>query len=191
MATTSLGLEQVERLLEQIGAVDANIAVGEDILRREAEAFTALLERVVKPVMRLVDRPVVSRVYHGKKEYLPERGIVFADYIRSAPQDAAYHGAYRGTYHGFKLVFLRSGKLLKMDISGTWDAFESPLTCEFAVHEMSPAETLRWVDLATCLGGVMACLNEAIRNAEAKKETLAPRLAALTKVEACLGGLTK
>jgi hypothetical protein len=34
----------------------------------------------------------------------------------------------------------------------------------------------------------MACFNEAIRNAEAKRQTLTPRLDALMKIEAFLKG---
>jgi hypothetical protein len=196
MATTSLGLEQFKGLVEQVAVIGAGVATAEkDLGSREVEVLRALVERI-KPVMRLIDKPVVRRyAWDGKqahdaiKEYLPERGIVFADYIRETHVVGC---DYRGQYDRFKLVLLRSGKLLRMDAKGDWSKYaDEPTACEFQVHEITVEGVLEYADLQTVVKGCIACLKEAIRNAEAKKETLAPRLAALTKIEACLGGLTK
>ncbi len=185
-ATSTRILDTYLRGIERLAAVAVEVeALEREVAGREAEALRALLD-ALRPLVPQLARPVSIRepwLGSGVDRPFRERGVPVT---QSFQQDREAGG--RITHHGEVLLLLEDGRLLELQLHGSWREGPPVTEATWRVEASERALTPTWAraNLRAVLVGLLDCLREALVKGRAERDALRARLDLLEQVDALL-----
>jgi hypothetical protein len=185
MASSKI-LDRFLAKLEELAVLGNEVArFTELVAQHESRAFRAILDRV-RPIMEIIDSPIPTREEWvasdepGDKQtfYYRERGVILVNNFESTIQN----DRDRMSYSGYKIVFTRSGKLIRLDRTGSWSVGNRSNFWSSEAHEVDCDAEFAERHLEEGLTSVVHAVDRAQKRQREHRKKLRRRLKLLRAV---------